>query len=90
MDYSEWIERERRIRIKTWSSSLDVKEKVIFRICTLCSEICLCHENNCPNCDSPEISDMTLVFTKDDEVLKEKIRCNYRFINITNKEKDEQ
>ncbi len=88
MDYSEWIERERRIRIRILFSSLDVKEKGFFRICTVCGEICLCHENNCPNCDSPEIRDMTLVFTEDDKALKEKIRCNYRFINITKKEKD--
>jgi len=85
MDYGEWIERERRIRVKILFSSPDITEKGIFRACAACDEICLCHEAKCPNCNSSDIGTVTLDFGGDDKALRERIRCNYRYAGI-NKE----
>ena len=82
MNYSEWIERERRIRIKILFSSPDVREKGIFRTCAECDEICLCHEMYCPNCNSSNIGSIRLICGNEDKMLKERIRCSYRFSNI--------
>ena len=51
--------------------------KRTYRICENCNEMCLCHEENCPNCNGDKIVLKTL-----DEiyvVAKERIRCRYRF-----------
>ena len=82
MNYEDWIKRERRIRIEILFSSPDVRERNIFRTCFECEEICLCHETNCPNCNSSDIRSVKIVYNDKDKMLKERIRCNYRFIII--------
>lgn len=82
MDYSEWIGRERRIRIKLLMSSSVIKNTGIFHVCQSCAEVCLCHEFTCPNCGSSDIIEQKIE-EKATELLSEKrIRCQYRYKNL--------
>jgi len=82
MDYDEWIERERRMRISLLKDSPVIKEKSIYRICQDCGEICLCHEETCPNCNSIRII-QDMLHDKDIEVLiGKRIRCKFRFEHL--------
>ena len=60
-DYDEWISRERKIRIELLKSSSLIRESKIYRICKDCGEICLCHEDRCPNCNFYRIIECLLV-----------------------------
>jgi len=86
MNCSDWIKRERRIRIKILNSSPIIKKKNIYRICQSCDEILLCHEESCPNCNSFDVNSKKLIFS-DAHFLEEKIRCQYRFSNIMGEKK---
>jgi rubrerythrin len=84
MKYDEWIERERRIRANILNSSPLILRERIYRVCKNCGEICLCHEEKCPNCGSDEI--INEVLEKNINIINQ-IRCKHRFINIFNPEK---
>lgn len=74
MDYSTWIDRERRARAKILKTSLGSAD-ASYRICLDCDEVCLCHEDECPNCGSKRVS-----FEKVDQgSLEGRIRCWKRF-----------
>lgn len=74
LDYASWIDRERRVRIKILITSPATAGNV-FRVCSKCGEVCLCHEEACPNCGSPDIEKLHL----DPALLPERIRCLKRF-----------
>jgi rubrerythrin len=78
MKYQKWIERERRIRIKILLSSTLIKKTKTYFICQDCGELCLCHEKNCPNCNSIKVESMKLTLN-DKESLENHIRCKFRF-----------
>jgi hypothetical protein len=78
MDYDVWIERERRIRVKILNSSPIIQKEHKYRVCKSCGEICLCHEESCPNCNSTFITNQRLEI-RDGFNIASKIRCQYRF-----------
>jgi RNA polymerase subunit RPABC4/transcription elongation factor Spt4 len=55
MKYQDWIERERRYRIKLFRDWPEARDLGIYRVCQSCAEICLCAEDACPNCGSVQI-----------------------------------
>lgn len=61
-----------------------VQENQIFRACQDRNEICLCHEERCPNCDSCNIHGEQLTEYDEDD-LDSRIRCEFRFKNIQTK-----
>lgn len=79
MDYPSWIERERRIRLKILEISPAIRSSRIYRVCRECNEICLCHEERCPNCNSPDIDVVELGSGVD---VGTRIRCRHRFFNL--------
>jgi hypothetical protein len=79
--YSEWLARERRFRIKLLESSPVIRNSGELRVCTKCEEICLCHENNCPNCNSDSIEQRKIEID-DMSFIKKRIRCKYRYQNL--------
>jgi len=81
MDYDAWIKRERRIRIKILNSSPVIQKEKLYRLCKDCGEICLCHEELCPNCNSMDIIPQILEIKNTDDITK-KIRCHYRFNHL--------
>ncbi len=81
MDYGSWTRRERRIRLKILKDSPTVREMAVYRVCKDCGEICLCHEQTCPNCNGTQILEKYLPDTK--VQLKERIRCRFRFDNLS-------
>ena len=87
MDYDKWIERERRIRIRILDNSPVIKNENKYRVCKDCDEILLCHEEKCPNCDSYNIRNKNIY--GDIQLLKDKIRCWRRFVNLV-KEKSKE
>jgi uncharacterized OB-fold protein len=74
MDYSDWIERERRVRVKILNSAPLIQNEHMYRLCKDCGEICLCHEETCPNCNSQNIKQQVLAF-QDIHDIEMKIRC---------------
>ena len=56
MDYDQWIERQRRFRLKALAQAPEVAAGGVFRLCARCGEVCLCHETACPNCGSDGIA----------------------------------
>ena len=56
IDYDEWVGRERRVRIKFLMDSPAIIKTGKCRVCQECREICLCHEENCPNCNESNIT----------------------------------
>ena len=80
MNYQEWINREKRLRIKILQSSPVVRNDKILRVCKECGEVCLCHEDTCPNCNSLNISNQILNFEDDPICIEDRIRCRYRFM----------
>jgi hypothetical protein len=48
--YQDWLERERRIRLRILGQSPEIGASGMYRICADCAEVLLCHEQNCPNC----------------------------------------
>jgi uncharacterized OB-fold protein len=83
MDYDEWISRERKVRTKLLTSSTVMREKKIYRLCQDCGEVCLCHEETCPNCNCNNIVQGKLDDDIEAEVLSGKrIRCIFRFEHL--------
>lgn len=80
LEYAEWIRRERRIRTKIISSSPTIKEKGCYRVCEDCGEICLCHEERCPNCNLSRISERVLSNLKEDA--QRRMRCLFRYKHL--------
>jgi len=76
MNYEEWIKREKKIRIKILKSSPVIQKEHLYRVCQECEEICLCHEEICPNCNSQNIQ---LKVILEEENILSKIRCKERF-----------
>ncbi len=81
MDYEDWISRERKIRISILKDSLRHSRNPVIRICQECGEICLCHESRCPNCNSSEIKEQSLV-NLDTESWSKRIRCQHRYAHL--------
>ncbi len=79
MDYEKWIRRERRIRSKFLRDSVVVRESGICRICGDCHEICLCHEEICPNCGGANILLRRVENLVTELAGAERIRCKHRF-----------
>lgn len=79
-EYAIWIERERRIRCKILQTSLAARERGLYRICDDCAEVCLCHEERCPNCNSPKILQTRILDAETD--LGHRIRCMFRFKSL--------
>jgi uncharacterized OB-fold protein len=77
MHYDQWIQREKRVRAELLKASPSSKDGV-FRICEDCGEVCLCHEDKCPNCNSFHIENCRLS-VKD---ISERIRCQYRYTQL--------
>ncbi len=87
-EYEKWIKRERRLRLKILQSSPIIREESAYRICQECGEACLCHEENCPNCNSSNIQMCQLNETIGNDLGSKRIRCKYRFghLPISSKE----
>ncbi len=84
MDYGEWIERERRVRLAILQSSPEIDRSGRYRVCEACDEVLLCHEEKCPNCDSVAIVARRLDPT---EVESGRwIRCQRRFEGLRRNE----
>ncbi|MDI6728719.1 MAG: hypothetical protein QMD44_07330 [Thermodesulfovibrionales bacterium] len=79
MDYDEWIRREQRLRIRILENSPLILKEHFFRVCAECGEILLCHEENCPNCNSTSIDKEKI---DDFATISNRIRCKFRFIKI--------
>ena len=79
MDYEQWIRRERRIRSKFLRDSVVVRESGICRICGDCQEICLCHEETCPNCGGGNLFQGRVESVTSELAGGERIRCKHRF-----------
>jgi hypothetical protein len=80
IEYNEWIQRERKIRIKLLKDSPVIRHKKTFSVCQNCGEICLCHEETCPNCNSDSIVQKKI---DDAEMTSgELIRCRFRFEHL--------
>lgn len=79
--YPAWIERERRIRIKILINSPATKGN-LYRVCRKCGEVCLCHEEACPNCNSTDIAGGAYLPS-----LEVRVRCRYRFEKLIEEEK---
>ena len=80
LNYEEWVSRERRIRIKILKDSPVIRERGILCACDNCGEVCLCHEQNCPNCNSCNIIEKQ-IDGLDAEMCK-RIRCHFRFEHL--------
>ena len=80
LNYEEWVSRERKIRIKILKDSPVIRKRGIFRVCDSCGEVCLCHEQNCPNCNSTHIIEQQI--NDLDAEKYERIRCHYRFEHL--------
>jgi len=77
MDYQDWIERERRFRIKLLNDWPEARDEGIYRVCQSCKEICLCSEEICPNCGG---LDITKVKQNQEFILgSTNIRCKMRY-----------
>lgn len=80
MDYDAWIERERRIRTNLLMASPLVDGRRTYRVCQDCFELCLCHEETCPNCNAENIVQETLA--EHQLRLEQHIRCRSRFARL--------
>jgi len=81
MDYNDWIDRERRIRLKILKDSPVIRNSGIYRVCNDCGEVCLCHEQSCPNCNGRSIKEELI--NNIDEEIGRRIRCMFRFEQIS-------
>jgi len=90
MDYEEWIGRERRIRSTLLMNSAEIRNNGICRICKECSEICLCHEINCPNCGSNQVAAQQVNDLENEVHSGNRIRCRFRFEKMNPIEKNEE
>lgn len=79
LEYEEWIERERRVRARILMSSPVIAKEGLYRTCRDCGEILLCHEEECPNCNSERITSRKI----DDALNAARIRCRFRFEHLT-------
>jgi hypothetical protein len=79
MDYEQWIRRERRIRSKILRDSRLVRESGMCRICEACQEICLCHEESCPNCGGANVCEERVQNLVSELAGGARIRCKHRF-----------
>ena len=78
LDYETWIRRERRLRTRILRNSLQIQATHVFRVCRDCGEVCLCHEQVCPNCGGAGVVEQKLGADKV-ATLETKIRCRKRF-----------
>lgn len=80
-EYRHWINRERRLRRKILQNSPLIRDCPVFRVCQDCDEVCLCHEDRCPNCNSGNIQRELLPQYQED-ALESRIRCEFRFTHL--------
>jgi|ETNmetMinimDraft_35_1059890.scaffolds.fasta_scaffold104518_2 hypothetical protein len=80
MNYDEWINRERKIRISLLLNSPLIQKTDTYRTCENCGEICLCHEDFCPNCNANNVIQKKI--SKTDLISGEYIRCSFRYANL--------
>ena len=81
MNYDEWIERERKTRVSILLGSPLIQKTGLYRVCRGCGEICLCHEETCPNCNAGNITEEKI--DKDVVISGKRIRCSFRYENLT-------
>ncbi len=74
MNYEEWIKRERRIRIKILKDSPRISNEKVYRICKCYGEVCLCHEQDYPNCSN--IVEHKIIDI--DKEIETRMRCQFR------------
>jgi hypothetical protein len=79
MDYGRWIARERKVRIKILLSSPQIRDTGVCRVCARCGELCLCHQETCPNCNSDAIGSKRLDGGRIEELAAERVRLRFRF-----------
>ena len=79
MRYASWVEREQRFRWKILQSSPMISKDNIYPTCQDCGELCLCHEEKCPNCNSTNIIQQQLGKIGKDELRRTRIRCKHRY-----------
>lgn len=79
MDYEEWIARERKIRLRILQNSREIRQTGVHRVCLNCEELCLCHEEACPNCGGEAIGERRIDQAQDFSGLGNRIRCRQRF-----------
>ncbi len=82
MDYQIWIDRERRIRTKLLTGLPVIWEKRLYRVYQMRGEICLCHEDSCPNCNSTIIVQIKIDDIEKEVLSGKRIRCRFRFQNL--------
>ena len=82
MDYERWIRRERRIRGRILRDSRMVRERGMCRICGDCEEICLCHEEWCPNCGSENLGQGRVENVAAELAEGARISCKRRFDHL--------
>ncbi len=58
--YEQWLERERRIRLRILGQSPSVSATGLYRLCADCGEALLCHEQDCPHCGGARIEQAAL------------------------------
>jgi hypothetical protein len=79
MQYDRWLKRQQQFRIKILESSPTIRITGIYSICQDCGEVCLCHEESCPNCNSNNIKQQVLKELDRNGLIQKRIRCRYRF-----------
>jgi len=84
MDYAQWIERERRLRVRLLMQSPDIRRRGVFKVCRDCKEVCLCHETICPNCGKGSVGEIRM--DRAEVARGERIRCHWRFDNLEHKQ----
>ena len=83
MNYSVWIERERKIRSTLLSQSPYIGKTKIYRVCNDCKEILICFEDRCPNCNSKSIVNEKIDDVDFNTAVQIRIRCKFRFQYIS-------
>ena len=79
MGYQEWIDRERRIRVKLIVQFHAAGDKKKIRVCTNCREVVLCYETVCPNCASKKIALEDCLDTDLAKLISGRIHCRDRY-----------
>ena len=76
-DYEEWRECQERTRLALLRSVPSCGGTRPLRVCQACGELCLCHEERCPNCDSHLVAWQDVL---DGELADgSRIRCRFRY-----------
>jgi hypothetical protein len=80
VDYQSWITRERRLRLRLLLQSPEIKSTGLFRVCSACQEVCLCHEERCPHCGGGDIRPQPV--PRREVAEGRRIRCRRRYARL--------